>query len=137
MAEALLNQLAGAEFEAVSAGIEPGLLNPIVVEAMRQIGIDISKNSTKSVASIIQSGASFDYVITVCDDTSAERCPIFPDASKRLHWPFPDPSSFAGSFDGKLAATGKVRDQIRDRLIQWLNREPGYVAPGGLIASRA
>src|SRR5437016_14499427 len=94
MAEALLNQLAGAEFEAVSAGIEPGLLNPIAVEAMRQIGIDISKNATKSVASVIQSGASFDYVITVCDDTSAERCPMFHGWTNRLQWSFPAPSRF-------------------------------------------
>jgi arsenate reductase len=120
MAEALLNQLAGDRFEAASAGIEPGQLNPIAVEAMRQIGIDISKNSTKSVASMIESGPSFDYVITVCDETSAERCPVFPGMTKRLHWSFPDPSSFTGSLDEKLAATEKVREQIRDRLVQWL-----------------
>ena len=117
MAEALLNQLAGAAFEAVSAGIEPGLLNPIAVEAMRQIGIDMSKNATKSVASVIQSGASFDYVITVCDDTSAERCPIFPGVSTRLHWSFRDPSSFEGK--EKLALTREVRDEIKAKIEQW------------------
>src|SRR5438067_12715692 len=83
VAEALLSYLAGDMFEATSAGVEPGLLNPITVEAMRQVGIDISNNATKSVASIVESGASFDYVVTVCDDASAERCPVFPGATKR------------------------------------------------------
>ena len=89
MAEALLNQLASDRFEAMSAGIEPGKLNAIAVEAMRQVNIDISTNETKSVESVIGRGTSFDYVITVCDDASAERCPLVPGAATRLHWSFP------------------------------------------------
>src|SRR6185369_3558449 len=93
MAEAFLNEICGTEFEAQSAGIEPGNLNPIVVEAMREIGIDISGNKTKAVFDFVRSGSTFNYVITVCDETSAERCPIFPGVTTRLHWSFPDPSA--------------------------------------------
>src|SRR5580692_12025843 len=77
MAEAFLNHVCGEEFEAHSAGLEPGRLNPIVVEAMGEIGIDISANQTKSVSEMLKSGRKFDFVITVCDEASAERCPVF------------------------------------------------------------
>ncbi len=121
MAEALLNQFAGDRFEAESAGIEPGQLNPVVVEAMREIGLDLSRNTTKSVASMLERGPYFDFVVTVCDETSAERCPVFPGAAQRLHWPFADPSSFSGSFEEKLAATRAVRDQIYARIASWVD----------------
>src|ERR1041384_4596385 len=88
MAEAFLNQLCGGVFEAHSAGIEPGKLNPVVVEAMREIGIDLSGNKTKPVSDMFKEGKAFAYVITVCDETSAERCPVFPDGTTRLHWSF-------------------------------------------------
>src|SRR5215468_8611596 len=78
MAEAFLNQQCAGEFEASSAGLELGKLNPIVVEAMQEIGIDISRNQTKAVFDMYKSGKTFAYVITVCDETSAERCPIYP-----------------------------------------------------------
>src|SRR5881275_1151107 len=91
MAEAFLNDICGDEFEADSAGIEPGKLNPIVVEAMQEAGLDISGNTTKSVADLIASGKSFTHVITVCDEASAERCPVIPGSGTRLHWGFPDP----------------------------------------------
>src|SRR5688572_13469373 len=77
MAEAFLRQICGEEFEAHSAGLEPGKLNPIVVQAMQEIGVDISRNQTKAVFDYIKSGKMFAYVITVCDEASAERCPIF------------------------------------------------------------
>src|SRR5215468_1845963 len=96
MAEAFLNDICGEYFEAHSAGIEPGKLNPIVVEAMQEIGINISGNKTKSVSDMLQSGQIFDYVVTVCDETSAERCPFFPGPTIRLHWGFPDPSALQG-----------------------------------------
>ena len=119
MAEAFLNQICGAEFEAHSAGIEPGKLNPVVVEAMREVGIDISGNQTKAVFDFIKSGKMFAYVITVCDEASAERCPIFPGVTKRLHWSFPDPSAFQGAPEEKLAKTREVRDAIREKIRQW------------------
>jgi arsenate reductase len=94
----------------------------VVVEAMREVGIDISKNPTKSVASMIERGPYFHYVITVCDETSAERCPVFPGATTRLHWPFADPSSFTGTQEERLAGTRAVRDEIRDQVQHWSGR---------------
>jgi arsenate reductase len=119
MAEAFLNHVCGQEFEAQSAGLEPGTLNPIVVEAMREVGIDISRNQTKAVFDFVKSGESFNYVITVCDEASAERCPIFPGVTTRLHWSFPDPSKFQGSHEERLAGTRKVRDTIKARVEEW------------------
>ena len=119
MAEAFLNQFCGKEFEACSAGIEPGSLNPIVVEVMKEAGIDISGNRTKSVADMLKSSKLFAYVITVCDEASAERCPIFPGVTTRLHWGFPDPSGFQGTREEKLAKTREVRDAIKAKIEQW------------------
>jgi arsenate reductase len=116
MAEAFLARRCGGRFEAHSAGIEPGRLNPIVVEAMRERGIDISKNATKSVHAYLTSGTQFAYVITVCDETSAERCPVFPGPVKRLHWGFPDPSALQGPLEAKLARTREIRDLIESRI---------------------
>src|SRR5215469_6652256 len=109
MAEAFLNEMCDEEFEAHSAGLEPGKLNPVVVEAMQEVGIDISGDKTKTVFDTFKSGKMFSYVITVCDETSAERCPIFPGVATGLHWGFPDPSSFRGSHDEVLAKTREVR----------------------------
>ncbi len=119
MAEAFLNQICGEQFAAHSAGLEPGKLNPIVVEAMRELDIDISRNPTKSVADMLQSGRQFAHVITVCDEASAERCPVFPGAGNRMHWGFPDPSSFQGTHDERLAGTRTVRDAIKSKIEQW------------------
>jgi len=119
MAEAYLKQICGHVFEAHSAGLEPGKLNPIVVEAMWEVGIDISGNPTKAVFDMFKSGKLFAYVITVCDEASAERCPIFPGVTQRLHWSFPDPSAFPGTRDEKLAQTRKVRDQIKSKIEKW------------------
>ncbi len=102
MAEAFLKALGGERFEVYSAGIEPGALNPLVVEVMKEIGIDISKNKTKDVEDFYKKGETFSYVITVCDQASAEMCPIFPGVVKRLHWSFADPSSFAGPHEERL-----------------------------------
>ena len=126
MAEAFLNQLCGDEFEAHSAGLEPGRLNPVVVEVMREIGIDISGNETKEVFDMIKSGKMFAYVITVCDEANAERCPYFPGASTRLHWSFPDPSSFQDV--EKLARTCEVRDAIKEKIGQWCTEVCGLEA---------
>lgn len=119
MAEAFLNQTCGEQFEVYSAGLEPGKLNPIVVEAMKDVGIDISHNQTKAVFDIVKSGKAFAYVVTVCDETSAERCPIFPGVTTRLHWSFPDPSALQGSHAEKLARTREIRDTIKARIEEW------------------
>jgi len=119
MAEAFLNQVCSEQFHAHSAGLEPGKLNPIVVEAMQEIGLDISGNPTKAVFDMFKSGKLFSYVITVCDEASAERCPIFPGVTKRLHWSFPDPSGFQGTHEERLAKTRGVRDTIKAKIEEW------------------
>ena len=119
MAEALLKRRCSDDFVVESAGLEPGTLNPLAVEVMSEIGIDIATVRTKSVAEVIKSGARYSYVITVCDETSAERCPNFPGIAQRLHWSFADPSAFEGSLYQRLEKTRVVRDQIRDRIDAW------------------
>ena len=119
MAEAFLKQKCGDEFEVQSAGLEPGRLNPLVVEAMQEVGIDISGNATKAAADFLKSGKTFSHVITVCDETSAERCPIFPGVATRLHWSFPDPSSFSGTHEGRLLKVREVRDAIKFKIDAW------------------
>jgi arsenate reductase len=121
MAEAFLNHLGDGKFIAESAGLEPGKLNPIVVEAMKSAGIDISNNQTKTVDEIITRGNKYSYVITVCDETNAERCPLFPGVYKTIHWSFEDPSAIQGSFEEKLSQTIIIRDRIKLRIESWMN----------------
>ncbi|MBN1494072.1 MAG: arsenate reductase ArsC [Candidatus Omnitrophica bacterium] len=120
IAEAFLKQLAGDRFEVESAGLEPGKLNPFVIQAMKEIGIDISHNKTKSVFDLFKQGKKFQYVIAVCDAEAAEKCPIFPTMKEKLHWSFPDPSSFQGTDEEKLAFTRTVRDEIKHAIDAWL-----------------
>ena len=119
IAEALLNRMHGDEFEASSAGLEPGTLNPLAVEVLREEGVDIADKATRGVFDVVKSGELFAYVITVCDGASAERCPIFPGVTTRLHWSFADPSSFTGTWEEKLAKTREVRDAIVAQITQW------------------
>ncbi|MBI5630672.1 MAG: arsenate reductase ArsC [Elusimicrobia bacterium] len=117
IAEALLRRLGGEHFEAESAGFEPGELNPIVVESLKEIGIDISQAKTKSVFDLFKQGRMYQYVVTVCDESKAEACPIFPGlVRERMHWSFEDPSSFQGSHEERLAKTRIVRDQIKTKI---------------------
>jgi len=120
MAEAFLKHMAGDRFEVESAGLEPGILNPIVVEVMKEIGIDMSGNKTKSVFDFYKQGKQYDYVITVCDESQSGACPVFPGKGKRLHWGFADPSGFKGSPEKRLAETRLVRDKIRKKIEEWL-----------------
>ena len=113
MAEGLLRHLGGDRFEVFSAGIEPGHLNPLAVEAMRDLGIDISNHWSKSVDEFI--GEDFDYVITVCDKAS-EQCPIFPGNTDRIHWSFIDPAAAEGDEAARLAVFRRVRNEIQQRL---------------------
>ena len=97
----------------MSAGIEPGSLNPTVVELLKEDGIDITGKQTRSVYDLHAAGERFDYVIAVCDKEAAERCPIFPAEKRRLHWPFPDPSKATGTMKEKLDYVRPIRDEIR------------------------
>jgi arsenate reductase len=120
MAEAFLKKYGGKRFSVHSAGLEPGRLNPIVVEAMSEEDIDISRNRVKGVKEFLDRGVAFDYVVTVCDESNAERCPVFPGDVERLHWGFDDPSGFTGSHLEKLDKTRAVRDKIEDKILDWL-----------------
>jgi arsenate reductase len=124
MCEALLKHYADDRFDAQSAGLEPGKLNPMVVEVMAEIGIDIPRNKTKSVFDVWKSGEAFQYVVAVCDAESAEKCPIFPGITKRLHWPFHDPSKITGTREQKLQKVRDIRDQIAARVQDWLASLP-------------
>jgi arsenate reductase len=119
MAEAFMNQLCGGEFEAQSAGLSPGTLNPLVVGAMAELGIDISGHKTKAVFDFVKSGGLFNYVVTVCSEAEAEGCPVFPGITTRLHWSFPDPSALQGAPGEKLARTREIRDMIKSRIEEW------------------
>jgi len=120
MAEAFLKKYGGDLFEVESAGIEPGNLNPVVIEAMREIEIDISNNRTKDVFDFIRQGKTFHFIVTVCDESNGERCPIFPGVSERLHWSFEDPSAFTGTNEEKLAKTRVVRDLIKSKILNFI-----------------
>jgi arsenate reductase len=117
MAEGYLRHVAGDEFEPLSAGIEPKGLNPLAVDAMNEIGIDISRQTSKDVREFL--GQAIPYVITVCDNAKA-RCPIFPRTYQFLHWSLDDPAEAAGSHDEKLAVFRRVRDEIAQRIQQEL-----------------
>lgn len=116
MAAAFVNRSCGGEFEAQSAGLEPGRLNPIVVEVLQEVGIDISGNGTQSVDDVLRGGQSFDFVATVCSEAEAEGCPYFPGGGRRLHWPFPDPSKLTGSHAEKLERVREIRDEIERKV---------------------
>jgi arsenate reductase len=120
MAEAFLNQLANDKFEAESAGLEPGTLNLLVVQAMQEIGIDISQNKTKDVFEFFKQAKHFDYVVTVCDEASSEKCPFFPSQRKKLNWSFKDPSQFTGTMEEKMEQVRKVRDDIKKKVKEFI-----------------
>lgn len=122
MAEAFMNRLGGGRVRAESAGLEPGTLNPVVVEAMREAGFDLSRNKTQSVFDLVKEGRTYDLVVTVCDEASAERCPAFPGKARRLHWGFPDPGALPGGPGERLAATREIRDAIRAKVGDFLSR---------------
>lgn len=127
MAEALLRQLGGDRFDVESAGFEPRPVNPLAIEAMRRIGVDISAAEPQQVFALFRAGRHYQYVIAVCDEATGERCPIFPGVSRRLHWSFEDPATFTGTDAEKLARVEALRDAIRARIVAWvgeLDRPP-------------
>jgi arsenate reductase len=117
MAEGLLRHLAGDRFEACSAGTEATHVRPLAIRAMRELGIDVSAQESKTLDRYLDQ--PFDAVITVCDQ-AAEACPVFLGAKRRLHWGFPDPSRAAGTEDEQLAVYRRVRDDIRRHIEQEL-----------------
>jgi arsenate reductase (thioredoxin) len=117
MAEGFLRAMAGDRFEAGSAGTEKTSVNPLAIRLMAERGIDLGGHTSKVYADVASEG--WDYLITVCDDAN-ERCPWVPGSVKRLHWSFPDPSRASGTEEERLAVFRRVRDQIQERLADWL-----------------
>lgn len=117
MAEGFLRAMAVGRFEAGSAGTEKTSVNPLAIRVMAELGIDLGGHTSKLYADV--AAPAWDYLITVCDDAN-ERCPWVPGSVQRLHWSFPDPSRATGSEGERLAVFRRVRDQIRERLTDWL-----------------
>ena len=113
MAEGLLRHDAGDRFDVASAGVAPSHVRPEAIEAMREIGIDISGHRSKSVDEF--AGQQFDYVITVCDNAN-QQCPMFPGKTERIHWSIEDPAAVEGDENVRLAAFTNARDELRQRL---------------------
>jgi arsenate reductase len=112
MAEAFLKKYGGDHFLVESAGLEPGNINPHVVTVMQEVDIDLSQKGTQAVFDLFRKGRLYNAVITVCDEASAERCPIFPGRVRRLNWSFADPSTFTGTPEEILQRIREVRDEI-------------------------
>jgi arsenate reductase len=125
MAEGLLRHDGGDRFEVFSAGTKPSHVRPEAIAALRELGIDISGQRSKSVDEF--RGQNFDYVLTVCDNAE-ESCPIFPSKTVTIHHNFEDPAAMQGSEDERFAAFRRVRDEIRDYLREFMNQ----VAPSAL-----
>lgn len=116
MAEAYLKHFSDGRLTAESAGLEPGTINPYVVDVMREEGIDLSVKTTQSVFELYKQGKQYDAVIAVCSSEANKRCPLFPGRVLRKNWPFPAPSAAAGSEEEKLEYVRKIRDQIKARV---------------------
>jgi arsenate reductase (thioredoxin) len=115
MAEGLLREMGGDKFDVESAGVEPSRVRPEAVEAMREVGIDISGHRSKSADEFV--GREFDFIITVCDNAK-ETCPVFPGKATRIHQSFEDPPpETVGDYESRLEVFRRVRDEIRD----WMN----------------
>jgi arsenate reductase (thioredoxin) len=126
MAEGWLRHLVGEHYQALSAGLKPGIVHPLAIEVMREAGVDISGQRSKDVATFL--GRRFAYIITVCD-RARDACPIFPGPSIREHWPIEDPGTAQGSHEERLRVFRKVRDNIAAQLLQFLASQTVIPSP--------
>lgn len=116
IAEAYLKKIGGERFEVESAGYKPEPVNPLVLEVMKEEGLDLSTKTPQSAWDCFKEGRLYQYVITVCDRAHEEECPLFPKPFTQLHWPYPDPETFNGTEEEKLEQTRKLRDAIKGRI---------------------
>ena len=116
MAETFLKAIGGERFEVESAGFEPRPIDPYVIEVMKEVGYDLSDNTSDSVMQFFKEGRLYDYVITVCDESVENECPVFPGIARRLHWPFPDPKKVSGTDAEKLQKVRSIRDDIKRQI---------------------
>jgi arsenate reductase len=120
MAEGWLRHFAGERAQVFSAGTKPSGLNPVAVSVMREVGVDISRHHSKHVDELAKQ--DFLFVITVCD-AAREACPVFPGALYQLHWSFEDPAAATGTDEEQLAVFRRVRDEIKEQVRQFGERE--------------
>ncbi|WP_245590753.1 arsenate reductase ArsC [Nitratidesulfovibrio termitidis] len=123
MAEAFLRKHGGEAFLAESAGLEPGPLNPLAVQAMQEVGIDISNATARSVFELFRQGRMYDHVVTVCAEGESQ-CPLFPGAVRRHHWPFDDPAALVGDEEQRMKAARIIRDAIEARVKEFVASLP-------------
>ena len=119
MGEGFMRHMAGNKFEVFSAGVEPTQVNPYAIKVMAEAGIDISSHKSKSVDEFLEQ--EFDYVITVCNHAK-QICPVFPGQYERIHWDIEDPADAKGSEQEKLAFFRKIRDEIKEKCLEFLNQ---------------
>jgi arsenate reductase (thioredoxin) len=119
MAEGFLRYMVGDKFEVFSAGVKPAQVNPLAIKIMAEIGIDISKQRSKSATEFL--GQKFDYVITICDNAK-QTCPAFPGNYEKTHWDLEDPTEAQGSEEERMMVFRKIRDEIEQRIKDWINR---------------
>jgi arsenate reductase len=118
MAEGIVNHFLGDRLEAFSAGTQASFVNPMAIEVLKEIGIDISKHRSKNLSEF--DGQSFDYVITLCGDAN-EICPLYIGKTKKTHIGFDDPAKATGSREDILREFRRVRDDIREKLTVFLS----------------
>lgn len=121
IAEAYLKQLGGDAFQVESAGFEPTVINPLVVKVMQEEGMDLSGKATQSSFELFKKGRTFTYVITVCDESVDDKCPIFPGMTHRLHLPFADPAKVEGTENERLVQIRAIRDKIKEVVQEFIN----------------
>ena len=125
MAQAFANRFGKGIICAYSAGFRRGKLNPHVIDAMKELGYDLRASTSQSLFDddfiAFAQEHPFDYVVTLCDEASAQRCPVFPSTGKPMHWRFPDPASFSVANKTLLMAQVRdVRDGIEERVRTWI-----------------
>lgn len=122
MAEEYVRLLSGGKLTVESAGFEPTEINPLVIEAMKEEGIDLSGKKTQSVFELFKQGRTYRFVTTVCDESEGGQCPIFPGMTHRLHLPFPDPATLTGTHEEKMVKVREIRDEIKKLMsdfVEW------------------
>lgn len=124
IAEALLKKYGRDLFDVQSAGFEKGVLNPLAIKVLQdEEDIDISQNSVDSLFDMLKQGKNFFYVITVCDAGNAQKCPMFPGLSRKLHWSFEDPSTFEGTDEQRYIKVKEVYQEIKKEVLSFIIAE--------------
>jgi len=119
IAEEMLRKLAGNRFDVESGGLEPREILPLIVEVLREEGIDVSGKTPRSVFDLYKASNVYTYVITVCSPETDVQCPLFPGVQQRLNWPFPDPADFSGSREEQLQQVRRLKEDITQRLTEF------------------